>query len=59
MAPTVDKSKNLAAVLLGSLGGQKRTPLKAEASRINGAKGGRPRTRPATKKTRTKRAKKA
>jgi len=35
-----DASK--AAAILGRLGGMKRTPAKAEASRINGRKGGRP-----------------
>lgn len=36
------KPKNPAAVALGRLGGATRTPAKAEASRINGRKGGRP-----------------
>jgi hypothetical protein len=38
------KKKNPAAVALGSLGGQKRTKAKAQASRLNGLKGGRPRS---------------
>lgn len=39
---TTDKPKNPAAVALGRLGGRTKTPAKSEASRINGAKGGRP-----------------
>ena len=35
-------AKNPAAVALGRLGGEAKTPAKSEASRINGRKGGRP-----------------
>lgn len=36
------RSKNPAAVSLGRLGGKTRSPAKAESSRANGKKGGRP-----------------
>lgn len=39
----MSKRKNPAAVALGRLGGKARTKKKAEASRENGKKGGRPR----------------
>lgn len=38
--------KNPAAVALGKLGGAKKTLAKQKASRLNGKKGGRPRTTP-------------
>lgn len=37
------KKKNPAAVALGRLGGQSKSERKLNASRANGAKGGRPR----------------
>ena len=39
----VERAKNPYAVALGSLGGSVSTTAKANASRANGAKGGRPR----------------
>jgi hypothetical protein len=39
-------TKNPAAVALGKLSGQVRSPAKAAASRENGKKGGRPKKRP-------------
>lgn len=41
------KPLNPAAVALGRLGGSRNTPAQQEARRINGKKGGQPRTRPA------------
>lgn len=37
-----NKNKNPSAVALGSLGGKVKSKKKAEASRANGKKGGRP-----------------
>jgi hypothetical protein len=37
------KPKNPAAVLLGRLGGQKKSAVKSAAARENGKRGGRPR----------------
>lgn len=41
--PTPTDEIRAAAVLIGRLGGQVRSPAKTKASRANGKKGGRPR----------------
>jgi len=41
--------KLAAAAILGRRGGAKKSPAKTAAARLNGAKGGRPRTRPEAK----------
>ncbi len=43
--PKKQPAKNPAAVALGKLSGQVRSPAKAAASRENGKKGGRPKKR--------------
>lgn len=44
---TNDAPKNSAAVALGRLGGRVKSDRKAEAARLNGKRGGRPKKAPA------------